>query len=91
LEGAEGFYLLLNIHIGSGACKNSDIRCAMASPPRLKATKACNWPLTSIQCSGYKCAQLYLHSHICLDGMVLNHRDFNCARYYRAYRYISQL
>ena len=83
--------LLLNIHIGSGACQTCNKGGTRASFPRLKDTEACNWPPISIQCSGYKCTQLFLHSHICLDGRLLNHMDFNFtfAIYYCAYRYIS--
>jgi hypothetical protein len=37
-----------------------------------KAAGAWSWPLTSIQYRGQECVELYLHSPICLHGVVLS-------------------
>jgi len=84
LEGAEGFCLLLNIHIGSGACKTSDIRGTMASPPpRLKQLRHI------IDLSHPSSAQVTnAHSYTSTHTYAL--MVWCLIIYYVAYRYINQ-
>jgi hypothetical protein len=43
--------------------------------PGGKAAGAWSWPLTSIQCRGQECVELYLHSSIRLHGVVLSEAE----------------
>jgi hypothetical protein len=40
-----------------------------------QVTRAWNWPLSCIWCQGL-CTEVYLHSHICMHGTMLRHRNY---------------
>jgi hypothetical protein len=49
-----------------------DLRGLLSSGYRGKAAGAWSWPLTSNYCPGQEYVDLYIHSNIRLDGVVLN-------------------
>jgi hypothetical protein len=76
--GAGNFSLHHHIQNGSGAHQvfyPIDTRCSF--PGGKAAAEAWSWPLTSIQCRGQECAELYLHYPNMSSWLVaqLKHRD----------------
>jgi len=56
------FSLLNRVQTNSGAHSASYPMGAGGSFPESKATGAWSWPITSSQCRGQECVELYLHS-----------------------------
>jgi hypothetical protein len=59
--GAGNFSLHYRVQNGSGAHPASYPVGTRGSFPGDKAARARSWPLTSIQCRGQECVELYLH------------------------------
>jgi len=60
------------VHTGSGPHPSSYPMGTSDPFPGGKAAGAWSWPLTSIQCRGQECVELYLRYPICLNGVVLS-------------------
>jgi hypothetical protein len=73
LTGESDLLLLHSIRMALGPTQPPAQRVTWKLSPELKRPEHNgDRPLTSIQCRGYECVQLYLHSSIRLHGVVLN-------------------
>jgi hypothetical protein len=75
--GAVNFSLHHRVHTGSGAHPVSYPMGTKGSFPGDKEAGAWSWPLTSIQCRGQECVEIYLHSPNTppCRGAQLKHRN----------------